>query len=251
MLKIFIHNIYLKILLIIFIFSKEMYCDILCQRCCVNKAYIRIQKVFGNAYENGAANGAINNLIEEIRDIRENCNDNEVFSNLENYFITKKNSLPEQSFDVTKNRERLNVANECFIINEVIVILKTCYKNYKSFLEENKNNIFTVENFENYFKIFLELCELMIKESLESYRVVGENEEIKQILLKFGGDNSFKINIKVEKKEYEVKDTIELRNKIGYLFNIFFYNLIKYSLDTIFNDKNIIRKEEEINNIDG
>ena len=108
MLKIFIHNIYLKILLIIFIFPKEMYCNILCQRCCVNKAYIRIEKVFGNAYENGAANGAINNLIEEIRDIRENCNDNEVFSNLENYFITKKNSLPEQSFDVTKNRERLN-----------------------------------------------------------------------------------------------------------------------------------------------
>ena len=34
-------------------------------------------------------------------------------------------------------------------------------------------------------------------------------------------DNNFHARYNVEKKEYEVEDTTELRNKIGYLFNIY------------------------------
>ena len=165
--------------------------------------------------------------------------------------IIKKNSLPEQSRNFTDNRERLNAANNSFIINEVIVILKICYKNYKSFLSNYENNIFTVNNFKDYFKIFLELCELMIKESLENYRLVGENEEIEQIVSNLQRDNPFYIDIDVEKKEYEVKDTTELRNKIGYLFNIFFGELIKYRLRQIFNNKAFGITDEKIKNIDG
>ena len=72
MLKIFfMQNIYLEILLIIFIFSKKMYCNILCQRCCGEKEYIRIEKVFGDAIENGAADGAIDKLKDDISDIQE------------------------------------------------------------------------------------------------------------------------------------------------------------------------------------
>ena len=260
--KFFMQNIYLEILLIIFIFSKEMYCNILCQRCCVEKEYIRIEKVFGDALENGAADGAIDNLNNDISDIQEIFGSDEILSNLKNYFTTKKNSLPKQSRNFTDNRKRLNVANDCFIINEVIVILKTCYKNYKSFLENNGNNIFTVDNFNNCFKIFLELCELMIKESLENYRLVGENDEIEPIVSDLKGNNNpFKINnINVEKKEYEVEDTTELRNKIGYLFNIFFGELIKYRLRKDFNNEaleinddneNVVINDEDIENIDG
>ena len=162
MLKIFfMQNIYLEILLIIFIFSQKMYCNILCQRCCVEKEYIRIEKVFGDALENGAADGAIDNLNNDISDIQEIFGSDEILSNLKNYFTTKKNSLPKQSRNFTDNRERLNAANNSFIINEVIVILKTCYKNYNSFLVNNENNTFTAQNFRYYFKIFLELCELM------------------------------------------------------------------------------------------
>ena len=263
MLKIFfMQNIYLEILLIIFIFSQKMYCNILCQRCCVEKEYIRIEKVFGDALENGAADGAIDNLNNDISDIQEIFGSDEILSNLKNYFTTKKNSLPKQSRNFTDNRKRLNVANDCFIINEVIVILKTCYKNYKSFLENNGNNIFTVDNFNNCFKIFLELCELMIKESLENYRLVGENDEIEPIVSDLKGNNNpFKINnINVEKKEYEVEDTTELRNKIGYLFNIFFGELIKYRLRKDFNNEaleinddneNVVINDEDIENIDG
>ena len=260
--KFFMQNIYLEILLIIFIFSKEMYCNILCQRCCVEKEYIRIEKVFGDALENGAADGAIDNLKDDISDIQDIFGSDEILSNLKNYFTTKKNSLPKQSRNFTDNRKRLNVANDCFIINEVIVILKTCYKNYKSFLENNGNNIFTVDNFNNCFKIFLELCELMIKESLENYRLVGENDEIEPIVSDLKGNNNpFKINnINVEKKEYEVEDTTELRNKIGYLFNIFFGELIKYRLRKDFNNEaleinddneNVVINDEDIENIDG
>ena len=263
MLKIFfMQNIYLEILLIIFIFSQKMYCNILCQRCCVEKEYIRIEKVFGDALENGAADGAIDNLNNDISDIQEIFGSDEILSNLKNYFTTKKNSLPKQSRNFTDNRERLNAANNSFIINEVIVILKTCYKNYKSFLENNGNNIFTVDNFNNCFKIFLELCELMIKESLENYRLVGENDEIEPIVSDLKGNNNpFKINnINVEKKEYEVEDTTELRNKIGYLFNIFFGELIKYRLRKDFNNEaleinddneNVVINDEDIENIDG
>ena len=249
----FMQNIYLEILLIIFIFPKKMYCNILCQRCCVEKEYIRIEKVFGDALENGAADGAIDNLKDDISDIQDIFGSDEILSNLKNYFTTKKNSLPKQSRNFTDNRKRLNVANDCFIINEVIVILKTCYKNYKSFLENNGNNIFTVDNFNNCFKIFLELCELMIKESLENYRLVGENDEIEPIVSDLKGNNNpFKINnINVEKKEYEVEDTTELRNKIGYLFNIFFGELIKYRLGKIFDKKNVVINDEDIENIDG
>ena len=260
--KFFMQNIYLEILLIIFIFSQKMYCNILCQRCCVEKEYIRIEKVFGDALENGAADGAIGNLNNDISDIQEIFGSDEILSNLKNYFTTKKNSLPKQSRNFTDNRKRLNVANDCFIINEVIVILKTCYKNYKSFLENNGNNIFTVDNFNNCFKIFLELCELMIKESLENYRLVGENDEIEPIVSDLKGNNNpFKINnINVEKKEYEVEDTTELRNKIGYLFNIFFGELIKYRLRKDFNNEaleinddneNVVINDEDIENIDG
>ena len=263
MLKIFfMQNIYLEILLIIFIFSKKMYCNILCQRCCGEKEYIRIEKVFGDAIENGAADGAIDNLNKDISAIQEIFVPNEILSNLKQYFIIKKNSLPEQSRNFTDNRERLNAANNSFIINEVIVILKTCYKNYKSFLanNENKDLNFTVDNFNNCFKIFLELCELMIKESLESYRLVGENDEIEPIVSNLQQDNPFKININVWKKECEVEDTTELRNKIGYLFNIFFGELIKYRLKKDFNKKaleinddnvNVEITDEEIKNIDG
>ena len=263
MLKIFfMQNIYLEILLIIFIFSKKMYCNILCQRCCGEKEYIRIEKVFGDAIENGAADGAIDNLNKDISAIQEIFVPNEILSNLKQYFIIKKNSLPEQSRNFTDNRERLNAANNSFIINEVIVILKTCYKNYKSFLanNENKDLNFTVDNFNNCFKIFLELCELMIKESLESYRLVGENDEIEPIVSNLQQDNPFKININVWKKECEVEDTTELRNKIGYLFNIFFGELIKYRLKKDFNKKaleinddnvNVEITDEEIKKIDG
>ena len=255
-------NIYLEILLIIFIFSKKMYCNILCQRCCGEKEYIRIEKVFGDAIENGAADDAIDNLKDDISAIQEIFVPNEILSNLKQYFIIKKNSLPEQSRNFTDNRERLNAANNSFIINEVIVILKTCYKNYKSFLanNENKDLNFTVDNFNNCFKIFLELCELMIKESLESYRLVGENDEIEPIVSNLQQDNPFKININVWKKECEVEDTTELRNKIGYLFNIFFCKLIKYRLKKDFNkealeinDDNEIFgiNDEKIKNIDG
>ena len=263
MLKIFfMQNIYLEILLIIFIFPKKMYCNILCQRCCGEKEYIRIEKVFGDAIENGAADGAIDNLNKDISAIQEIFVPNEILSNLKQYFIIKKNSLPEQSRNFTDNRERLNAANNSFIINEVIVILKTCYKNYKSFLanNENKDLNFTVDNFNNCFKIFLELCELMIKESLESYRLVGENDEIEPIVSNLQQDNPFKININVWKKECEVEDTTELRNKIGYLFNIFFGELIKYRLKKDFNKKaleinddnvNVEITDEEIKKIDG
>ena len=263
MLKIFfMQNIYLEILLIIFIFSQKMYCNILCQRCCVEKEYIRIEKVFGDALENGAADDAIDNLKDDISAIQEIFVPNEVLNNLRQYFTTKKNSLPKQSRNFTDNRERLNAANNSFIINEVIVILKTCYKNYKSFLanNENKDLNFTVDNFNNCFKIFLELCELMIKESLESYRLVGENDEIEPILNLQQG-NPFKINIiNVAKEECKVDDTTELRNKIGYLFNIFFGKLIKYRLGKVFDKKvleinddnvNVEITDEKIKKIDG
>ena len=264
MLKIFfMQNIYLEILLIIFIFSQKMYCNILCQRCCVEKEYIRIEKVFGDALENGAADDAIDNLKDDISAIQEIFVPNEVLNNLRQYFTTKKNSLPKQSRNFTDNRERLNAANNSFIINEVIVILKTCYKNYKNFLvnNEDENLNFTVQNFSDYFKIFLELCELMIEESLENYRLVGGNEDIEQILSNLQRDNPFKINnINVGKEECEVEDTTELRNKIGYLFNIFFGKLIKYRLGKDFNKKaleinddnvNVEITDEEIKNIDG
>ena len=262
MLKIFfMQNIYLEILLIIFIFPKKMYCNILCQRCCGEKEYIRIEKVFGDAIENGAADGAIDKLKDDISDIQDIFGSDEILSNLKQYFTTKKNSLPKQSRNFTDNRERLNAANNSFIINEVIVILKTCYKNYNSFLVNNENNTFTAQNFRYYFKIFLELCELMIKESLENYRLVGGNEDIEQILSNLQRDNPFKINnINVGKEECEVEDTTELRNKIGYLFNIFFCKLIKYRLKKDFNkealeinDDNEIFgiNDEKIKNIDG
>ena len=262
MLKIFfMQNIYLEILLIIFIFSKKMYCDILCQRCCVEKEYIRIEKVFGDAIENGAADDAIDNLKDDISDIQAIFGPEEILSDLKEYFTTKKNNLPKQSRNFTDNRERLNAANNSFIINEVIVILKTCYKNYNSFLVNNENNTFTAQNFRYYFKIFLELCELMIKESLENYRFVGENDEIEPIVSNLQRDNPFKINnINVEKEECEVKDTTELRNKIGYLFNIFFGELIKYRLGKDFNKEALEINEdneifgindEKIKNIDG
>lgn len=263
MLKIFfMQNIYLEILLIIFIFSQKMYCDILCQRCCVEKEYIRIEKVFGDALENGAADGAIDNLNKDISAIQEIFESNEILNNLQQYFTTKKNNLPKQSSDFTDNRKRLNVANDCFIIHEVIGILKTGYKNYKSFLEAKGNGElnFTVQNFSEYFKIFLELCELMIKESLENYRLVGGNENIEQILSNLQEDNPFKNNINVGKEEYEVEDTTELRNKIGYLFNIFFGKLIKYRLKKDFNNEaleinddnvNVEITDEEIKKIDG
>ena len=91
MLKIFfMQNIYLEILLIIFIFSQKMYCNILCQRCCVEKEYIRIEKVFGDALENGAADDAIDNLNNDISAIQEIFVPNEILSNLKNYFTTKK-----------------------------------------------------------------------------------------------------------------------------------------------------------------
>ena len=255
MLKIFfMQNIYLEILLIIFIFSQKMYCNILCQRCCVEKEYIRIEKVFGDALENGAANKAIDALNEDISAIQGIFESNEILSNLKNYFTTKKNSLPKQSRNFTDNRERLNAANNSFIINEVIVILKTCYKNYNSFLVNNEGGDlnFTAQKFSDYFKIFLELCELMIKESLENYRLVGENDEIEPIVSNLQRDNPFKINnINVEKKEYEVEDTTELRNKIGYLFNIFFGELIKYRLGKNFDNENFGITDEKIKNIDG
>ena len=260
MLKIFfMQNIYLEILLIIFIFSQKMYCNILCQRCCVEKEYIRIEKVFGDALENGAADGAIDNLNNDISDIQEIFGSDEILSNLKNYFTTKKNSLPKQSRNFTDNRERLNAANNSFIINEVIVILKTCYKNYNSFLVNNENNTFTAQNFRYYFKIFLELCELMIKESLENYRLVGENDEIEPISNLQQG-NPFKINIINVVEECKVEDTTELRNKIGYLFNIFFGKLIKCRLGKDFNKKaleinddnvNVEITDEEIKKIDG
>ena len=252
-------NIYLEILLIIFIFSQKMYCNILCQRCCVEKEYIRIEKVFGDALENGAADGAIDNLNNDISDIQEIFGSDEILSNLKNYFTTKKNSLPKQSRNFTDNRERLNAANNSFIINEVIVILKTCYKNYNSFLVNNENNTFTAQNFRYYFKIFLELCELMIKESLENYRLVGENDEIEPISNLQQG-NPFKINIINVVEECKVEDTTELRNKIGYLFNIFFGKLIKCRLGKDFNKKaleinddnvNVEITDEEIKKIDG
>ena len=256
-------NIYLEILLIIFIFPKKMYCNILCQRCCGEKEYIRIEKVFGDAIENGAADGAIDKLKDDISDIQDIFGSDEILSKLKQYFTTKKNSLPKQSRNFTDNRERLNAANNSFIINEVIVILKICYKNYKNFLVNNEdgNLNFTVRNFKDYFKIFLELCELMIKESLENYRLVGGNEDIEQILSNLQRDNPFKINnINVGKEECEVEDTTELRNKIGYLFNIFFCKLIKYRLKKDFNkealeinDDNEIFgiNDEKIKNIDG
>ena len=255
MLKIFfMQNIYLEILLIIFIFSQKMYCNILCQRCCVEKEYIRIEKVFGDAIENGAADGAIDKLKDDISDIQDIFGSDEILSKLKQYFTTKKNSLPKQSRNFTDNRERLNAANNSFIINEVIVILKICYKNYKNFLVNNEdgNLNFTVRNFKDYFKIFLELCELMIKESLENYRLVGGNEDIEQILSNLQRDNPFKINnINVGKEECEVEDTTELRNKIGYLFNIFFGKLIKYRLGKDFNKKDVVINDEDIKKIDG
>ena len=264
MLKIFfMQNIYLEILLIIFIFPKKMYCNILCQRCCGEKEYIRIEKVFGDAIENGAADGAIDKLKDDISDIQDIFGSDEILSKLKQYFTTKKNSLPKQSRNFTDNRERLNAANNSFIINEVIVILKICYKNYKNFLVNNEdgNLNFTVRNFKDYFKIFLELCELMIKESLENYRLVGGNEDIEQILSNLQRDNPFKINnINVGKEECEVEDTTELRNKIGYLFNIFFCKLIKYRLKKDFNKEALEINEdneifgindEKIKNIDG
>ena len=261
MLKIFfMQNIYLEILLIIFIFSKKMYCEFLCQRCCGEKEYIRMEKVFGDAIENGAADDAIDNLNNDISAIQGIFVSNEILSNLKDYFTTKKNSLPEtkQSRNFTDNRERLNAANNSFIINEVIVILKTCYKNYNSFLVNNENNTFTAQNFSDYFKIFLKLCGLMIKESLENYRFVEGNDEIRQIVSDLKENNNpFKINnINVEKKEYEVEDTTELRNKIGYLFTIFFGKLIKYRLGKDFNKKALEINDdnvtdEEIKKIDG
>ena len=102
----------------------------------------------------------------------------------------------------------------------------------------------------------MELCELMIKESLESYRLVGENDEIEPILNLQQG-NPFKINIiNVAKEECKVDDTTELRNKIGYLFNIFFGKLIKYRLGKDFNKKALEINDdnvtdEEIKKIDG
>ena len=263
MLKIFfMQNIYLEILLIIFIFSKEMYCNILCQRCCGEKEYIRMEKVFGDALENGAANGAIDNLNNDISAIQEIFVPNEILSNLKNYFTIKKNSLPKQSRNFTDNRERLNAANNSFIINEVIVILKTCYENYNSFLvnDEGGDLNFTAQKFSDYFKIFLGLCELMIKESLENYKLVGENDEIEPILNLRRG-NPFKIDIiNNVVEECKVDDTTELRNKIGYLFNIFFGKLIKYRLGKDFkkealeiNDDNVNVEitDEEIKKIDG
>ena len=262
----FMQNIYLEILLIIFIFSKKMYCNPLCQRCCGEKEYIRMEKVFGDAIENGAADVAIDNLKDDISGIQDIFGSDEILSDLKQYFTTKKNSLPKRSRNFTDNRKRLNVANDCFIIHEVIGILKTCYKNYNSFLEANGNeNLnFTVNNFNNCFKMFLELCELMIKESLENYRLVEGNEDIKQILLNLQQNDTLKINNinveNVEKKEYEVDDTTELRNKIGYLFNIFFGELIKYRLRKDFNNEvlginddneNFGITDEEIKNIDG
>ena len=243
-------NIYLEILLIIFIFSKEMYCNILCQRCCGEKEYIRIEKVFGDALENGAADVPIDNLNKDISAIQEIFESDEILTNLKNYFTTKKNSLPKQSRNFTDNRERLNAANNSFIINEVIVILKTCYENYKSFLEKNGNLEFTVGGFNNYFKIFLELCELMIKESLENYRLVGGNEDIEQIS-NLQQNNPFKINIINVVEECKVDDTTKLRNKIGYLFNIFFGELIKYRLGKDFGKENFEIIDEEIKKIDG
>lgn len=262
MLKIFfMQNIYLEILLIIFIFPKKMYCNILCQRCCGEKEYIRMEKVFGDAIENGAADDAIDNLNNDISAIQGIFVSNEILSNLKEYFTTKKNSLPEKSRNFTDNRERLNAANNSFIINEVIVILKTCYENYNSFLENNEDLNFTAQNFSDYFKIFLKLCELMIEESLENYRLVGGNEDIEQILSNLQRDNPFKINnINVGKEECEVEDTTELRNKIGYLFNIFFGKLIKYRLRKDFNKKDLEINDnneifgindEKIKNIDG
>jgi len=258
MLKIFfMQNIYLEILLIIFIFPKKMYCNILCQRCCGEKEYIRIEKVFGDAIENGAADGAIDKLKDDISDIQEIFRSDEILNDLKQYFTTKKNSLPKQSRNFTDNRERLNAANNSFIINEVIVILKTCYKNYKNFLvnNEDENLNFTVRKFSDYFKIFLELCELMIKESLENYRLVGENDEIEPISNLQQG-NPFKINIINVVEECKVEDTTELRNKIGYLFNIFFGKLIKYRLGKDFNKKALEINDdnvtdEEIKKIDG
>ena len=134
---------------------------------------------------------------------------------------------------------------------------------YNSFLVNNEGGDlnFTAQKFSDYFKIFLELCELMIKESLENYRLVGGNEDIEQILSNLQRDNPFKINnINVGKEECEVEDTTELRNKIGYLFNIFFCKLIKYRLKKDFNkealeinDDNEIFgiNDEKIKNIDG
>lgn len=241
-------NIYLEILLIIFIFSPKMYCNILCQRCCVEKEYIHIEKVFGNALENGAANGAIDDLNKDILNIQGILEDNENFRNLQQYFTTKKNSLPQQSYDFTNNRKRLNVANDCFIINEVICILKTCYKNYKSFLEQDKEKTFTVESFNNYFTIFLKLCELMIKESLENYRLVEGNDERESIVSQLQQDNPFKGNINVNKNKYKIEDTTELRNKIGYLFNIFFDELIKYRLKKDF-DKEATDIKDDIDGL--
>lgn len=263
MLKIFfMQNIYLEILLIIFIFSKKMYCEPLCQRCCGEKEYIRMEKVFGDAIENGAADDAIDNLKDDISGIQNIFESDEILRDLKSYFTAKKNSLPEKSRNFTDNRERLNAANNSFIINEVIVILKTCYKNYKSFLENNEDLNFTAQNFSDYFKIFLELCGLMIKDSLENYRFVEGNGEIRQIVLDLKENNNpFKINnINVKKGECEVKDTTELRNKIGYLFNIFFGKLIKYRLrrdfdneDLEINDDDEIFgiNDEKIKNIDG
>lgn len=263
MLKIFfMQNIYLEILLIIFIFSKKMYCEFLCQRCCGEKEYIRMEKVFGDAIENGAADDAIDNLNNDISAIQGIFVSNEILSNLKDYFTTKKNSLPEKSRNFTDNRERLNAANNSFIINEVIVILKTCYENYNSFLVNNEDGNFTAQNFSDYFKIFLKLCGLMIKESLENYRFVEGNDEIRQIVSDLKENNNpFKINnINVKKEEYEVKDTTELRNKIGYLFNIFFCELIKYRLRKDFDNEDLERNDdneileindEEIKNIDG
>ena len=92
----------------------------------------------------------------------------------------------------------------------------------------------------------------MIEESLENYRLVGENDEIRQIVSRLRQDNPFKINdIDVGKKEYEVEDTTELRNKIGYLFNIFFGKLIKYRLGKDFNKGNVEISDKNIKNIDG
>ena len=83
MLKIFfMQNIYLEILLIIFIFPKKMYCNILCQRCCGEKEYIRIEKVFGDAIENGAADDAIDNLKNDISDIQNIFGSDEILSDL-------------------------------------------------------------------------------------------------------------------------------------------------------------------------
>ena len=102
----------------------------------------------------------------------------------------------------------------------------------------------------------------MIKESLENYRFVEGNDEIRQIVSDLKENNNpFKINnINVKKEEYEVKDTTELRNKIGYLFNIFFCELIKYRLRKDFDNEaleinddnvNVEITDEEIKKIDG